>query len=136
MPIAYAYEADYHCPACTEARFGRCRFTREIACSDERHADPAGGELAHLPALDRESNAVGALFPWDEWYEVSEPGVQYLSCGDCGAILDTCEPVPDNEPECECESCVAAAEYGHAESAESDRAALEASEARAMDGAS
>ena len=59
MPIAYTYEADTHCPACTEKRFGRSKR----------------GFIAE-ESFDNEGNPVGAVFPWDEW----EGG---LFCGTC-----------------------------------------------------
>lgn len=42
-PIAYVFEADTHCPDCTEARFPDCT-----------------GE-------DNEGNEVGAVWSWDEF---------------------------------------------------------------------
>ena len=64
-PIAFTYEADHHCPRCTVARFGPdCEGT------------------------DGEGNPVGALFPWDEWHEPSEPLPQVLACGTCGDEID------------------------------------------------
>ena len=66
-PIAYAYEADYHCENCTRKRFGP-------ACE----------------GTDNEGNSVGALFSWEEWFDVGY-GNQTLACGDCGAILDEYE---------------------------------------------
>lgn len=65
-PIAYVYEADYHCPACTEERFGR--GTDGYIASD---------------AVDSEGNSVGAVFSWDEWWEPSSPEPETLYCGDC-----------------------------------------------------
>lgn len=69
-PIAYTYEADYHCKACTIAR-----FTTE------------------------EGDEVGAVFGWDEWFEPSDPNVQVLACGDCGAELARTEGPYDEEEE-------------------------------------
>jgi hypothetical protein len=84
-PIAYTYEADYHCPACTLARFGRgsCGF---IATSAEDGCESC---------LDSEGNPVGVIAPWDEWAE--GPG-ESLVCGTCGDVIDETEPLP--EPEC------------------------------------
>jgi hypothetical protein len=62
-PIAYTYEADHHCEACTVARFGSTEGT------------------------DNEGNEVGAVFSWDEWYQV-DAECEALACGDCHAILD------------------------------------------------
>lgn len=74
-PIAYTYEADTHCPACSEARFGRGEFG--LIAIDE-HGDPS---------LDREGNPVGVIAPWDEWCDMYEPGRQVLSCGTCLGII-------------------------------------------------
>ena len=74
-PIAYTFEADYHCPDCTEARFGRCACGF-IAC-------PGGGPRCTHPSLpieDNEGNEVGVVAPWDEWWEPSDPETQYLRC--------------------------------------------------------
>lgn len=67
-PIAYTYEADTHCETCAEARFGR---------------SPGG----MITGIDREGNAVGALFSWDEWTDTNDR-CQVLPCGDCGTELD------------------------------------------------
>ena len=72
-PIAYTYEADYHCPACAFARFGR----------DSHGFVPEGAE-------DDGGNPVGAVAPWDEWFSVGY-GPQVLVCGDCGGVLDEYE---------------------------------------------
>lgn len=66
-PIAYTFEADYHCPACTEERFGRSE-TGFIA-----------GE-----STDSEGNAVGVMFSWGVDSDHVESGVY---CGDCGAEI-------------------------------------------------
>ena len=63
-PIAYTYEADVHCPADTEVRFGR----------------GPNGFIAE-ESTDSEGNRVGAVFSWDrdgDW-----PGY----CSDCGDEL-------------------------------------------------
>ena len=72
-PIAYTYEADYHCPRCTEARFGR---------------DETGTIAPQETSIDSEGNPVGAVFSWDEWWEPTEPGHQTLTCTDCFDVLD------------------------------------------------
>lgn len=74
-PIAYTYEADTHCPPCTEARFGR-GFLGWIAYDDE-----AG------PSVDREGNPVGVIAPWDEWCDADSPDEQVLACGTCHGII-------------------------------------------------
>jgi len=75
-PIAYTYDADYHCPDCTRARFG----------TDENHPWPPE------TAQDSEGNPLGAVAPWDEWYDFGYIAVQVLSCSDCGRELDRYEP--------------------------------------------
>jgi hypothetical protein len=74
-PIAYTYDADYHCPACTEERFGRSE--RGFIAEDSE---------------DSEGNPVGILSPWDEWWqETSECDV--LGCSDCHGTIDTVHAV-------------------------------------------
>lgn len=79
-PIAYTYDADYHCPGCAESRFGR---------------DPVYGSIAitsaGVPCLDSEGNEVGAVAPWNEWWEPLEPLPQVLSCGTCLSEITTLE---------------------------------------------
>lgn len=70
-PIAYTYEADYHCPTCAEQRFGR---------------DAEGFIGVH--DLDNEGNPVGVVAPWDEWQNY-EGDCEHLACGDCLEIIDT-----------------------------------------------
>ena len=67
-PIAYTYEADTHCPDCTDKR-----FPRDIEA-----------------AVDSEGNPIGAVFSWDEWYNIVY-GAQTLNCGDCHDELDRYE---------------------------------------------
>lgn len=69
-PIAYTYEADYHCPQCAERRFG----------TDAEGWIPAD-------ALDQEGNLIGAVAPWDEWQQFSGER-ETLNCADCGEELD------------------------------------------------
>lgn len=70
-PIAYTYEADYHCPGCAFEAFGQDEF----------------GTVPES-AVDSESNPIGALSPWDEWYEPSIEGPQTLACGTCGGVIE------------------------------------------------
>lgn len=79
-PIAYTYEAAHHCPACTEARFGRAA-DGYIAGQDEDGNYPEDGE----------GNPVGAIAPWEEWQSFTGEQ-EILACDDCGAVLDTYEP--------------------------------------------
>lgn len=73
-PIAYTYEADYHCPECAFARFGR----------DEHGFVPES-------AQDGEGNGVGVLAPWDEWQQF-DGEVEILACGTCGKEIDRHDP--------------------------------------------
>lgn len=65
-PIAYTYEADYHCEDCAEKAHGR-----------DEHGDIVGEE-------------VGAVAPWDEWYNIGE-GNQTMICGTCHKEIETYE---------------------------------------------
>jgi hypothetical protein len=58
-PVAYTYEADIHCPECTEKRFPK------------------------LEGVDHEGNEVGAVFSWDEIL------TDHRHCGDCREELVT-----------------------------------------------
>ncbi len=77
-PIAYTYEADYHCPSCAELRFGR---------------SVAGfiGEDQH----DSGGNPVGVVSPWDNLaaeYALDLGDSAYtVRCGTCNAIVDEYE---------------------------------------------
>jgi hypothetical protein len=73
-PIAYTYEADYHCEACAEARFGM------------NYADAVAGD-----AIDAEGNRVGVVAPWDEWQSFTGD-CEVLACGTCGVVLDEYVP--------------------------------------------
>ena len=71
-PVAYTYEADYHCEACAEQRFGR-----------DAHGDVMG--------VDNEGNEVGAVAPWDSWcnYESEEDdSLCVLTCSTCQHIIE------------------------------------------------
>lgn len=72
-PIAYTYEADYHCPPCAFARFGK----------DEHGTVPES-------ARDGEDNPVGAVAPWDEWQQGTGER-EVLACGTCGDIIEVSE---------------------------------------------
>lgn len=71
-PIAYTYEADYHCEACAEAAFGR-------------------DENGDITGTDGEGNPVGVIAPWNEWQQFDGER-ETLACGDCGAVLDEYDP--------------------------------------------
>lgn len=75
-PIAYTYEGATHCPGCAFVAFGQ----------DEHGYVPED-------ARDGEGNPIGAIAPWDEWYDLdsNEGGTQVLFCDSCGGVIDTCE---------------------------------------------
>lgn len=86
-PRSYAYEADIHCPSCTEKRFGT-----------DVHGDiPAD-------AKDNEGNTVGAVAPWDEGDAHGE------HCGTCGVQTD--EPYNHHPDECGYEGCTGKVQDG------------------------
>jgi hypothetical protein len=69
-PIAYTYDADYHCPDCAESRFG-LDDDGFIGVDDE----------------DSEGNPVGIVSPWDCWWNSADE-CEALVCGDCGEEVD------------------------------------------------
>lgn len=73
-PIAYSYEADTHCPNCTEERFGRAQ----------------DGSIAEH-AVDAEGNDIHPLAPWDEWQRYTGEH-ETLACGTCGEVIDDYDP--------------------------------------------
>lgn len=80
-PIAYTYEADHHCPACAFAKFGR-----------------DGHGFVPADAVDGEGNPVGAVAPWDEWFNVGY-GPQVLVCGDCCTVIGEYDEYEDEREE-------------------------------------
>jgi len=82
-PIAYTYEADTHCPPCAVARFG---MDPGYPCPEPE---------PHDSARDSEGNPIGAVAPWDEWCEPSEPGPHVLTCGTCGGTIEEHDGPPD-----------------------------------------
>jgi hypothetical protein len=70
--IGYTYEADLHCPDCTNRRF-----------QGAEHGQPTNPQVPVDPdgyALDREGNQVRPVFAWDSDCRLDH-------CGDCGAAL-------------------------------------------------
>jgi hypothetical protein len=67
-PVAYTYEADYHCEGCALERFGR-----------DEHGDITG--------IDGEGNEVGVVAPWSEWQQFTGER-ETLACGTCGEIIE------------------------------------------------
>jgi hypothetical protein len=101
-PIAYAFDADTHCPSCTTARFG---------------VEP-GRSWPPEDARDSEGDSIGAIFPWDEWHEPADNGRFTLTCATCSGVIDSCDhgPVREQEAgdpgdECDCASCRAASKF-------------------------
>lgn len=74
-PIAYIYEADYHCPACALESFGH----------------DADGDIT---GVDGEGNEIGVLAPWDEWMQGTGE-TETLACGTCGIVIDEYEVESD-----------------------------------------
>lgn len=70
-PIAYTYEADHHCPECALERFGR----------------NAHGTVPES-AEDNEGNPVGAVMPWEEWFDIGLDACEVLTCGTCMGEID------------------------------------------------
>ena len=73
-PIAYTYEAAYHCPSCAFRRFGR---------------DVHG--FVPEDARDGEGNPIGAVAPWDEWQQFNGE-TEILACDTCQKVIETFEP--------------------------------------------
>jgi len=99
--IAYTYEADTHCIACTVKRYQANGFdtappalARYIIRSDKEIS--AGYEDANgigYLALDYESNPLHPIFSIDEWQELDDSFLtgnptQYLACSDCHDVID------------------------------------------------
>ncbi len=74
-------DADHHCPECAAAAHG----------TDAEGFIPEDAE-------DSEGNPIGAVAPWDEWHS-GDADCETLTCGDCGAELDTAHADP-HSPEC------------------------------------
>jgi hypothetical protein len=79
-PIAFTYEADVHCPACTFARFGR---------EPDRVVPGRTWPWPPDDATDREGNPIGSIAPWDDWCNGKDEQLCRLACGDCREIIDT-----------------------------------------------
>ena len=92
--IAYAYEADTHCIACTVKRYQADGFDNEYG---EKMLRSMGGAVdehdVNLFAHDYEGNPIHPMFSTDEWQELdegylAENPTQYLTCSDCWAHGD------------------------------------------------
>ena len=71
--VAYTYEADVHCPACTAADAARGILRRNQSTPPERDEHGIAGDL-----VDREGNHTLPVF--STYHELAH-------CGDCGACL-------------------------------------------------
>jgi len=92
--IAYAYEADTHCIACTVKRYQADGFNNQYG---EKMLRSMGGAVdehdVNLFAHDYEGNPIHPMFSTDEWQELdegylAENPTQYLTCSDCWAHGD------------------------------------------------
>jgi len=92
--IAYAYEADTHCIACTVKRYEADGFNNQYG---EKMLRSMGGAVdehdVNLFAHDYEGNPIHPMFSTDEWQEfeegfLAENPTQYLACGDCHTIIE------------------------------------------------
>ena len=92
--IAYAYEADTHCIACTVKRYEADGFNNQYG---EKMLRSKGGAVdehdVNLFAHDYEGNPIHPMFSTDEWQELdegylAENPTQYLTCSDCWAHGD------------------------------------------------
>lgn len=70
--VAYTYEADVHCPACTYQRFGRHILPQYQQDECPELCDEHG---IVLDATDSDSNPVRPVFSTDEH--------DFTHCGDC-----------------------------------------------------
>jgi len=86
-PIAYTYEADTHCPDCTETRFGRCNCGF-IACTGDGPDCGYPNRPNGWHPTDSEGNEPGVIAPWDEWTH-GERGAETFVCGTCSTEIDT-----------------------------------------------
>jgi hypothetical protein len=94
MIIAYTYEADTHCIACTQDRFSDI-YRDDVRIKWTNHVDENGvWDDPKFPTLDNEGNEIHPVFHEDDWMELDESfcmenPVQKLICGDCHELLWT-----------------------------------------------
>ena len=70
--IAYTYDADVHCPDCTEHLFLIGRLVLARPCANDKNGLP-------MEMTDFEGNPIRPVFSTDE--------IPRQHCGDCGAPL-------------------------------------------------
>ena len=90
--IAYTYEADTHCIACTKQRYQDGGFDT-LYKEHPNYNEGLDANGVGMDAMDYEGNAVHPLFSTDSWQEYDEGFLvdnptQYLTCGDCHEIID------------------------------------------------
>ena len=77
--VAYTYEADIHCPACTQARWYRAGFNVDWASHVALARDSITVDEHQVPfeAIDSEHNKLYRVYPGDEVL------LSHHHCGDC-----------------------------------------------------
>jgi hypothetical protein len=81
--IAYTYEADFHCPACTKKRFGSASTGVVYLEPTDQHGIP-------YEATDSEGNLVCPVSGLDELPCDLPPeagGYSPVICGDCQTVI-------------------------------------------------
>ena len=89
--VAYTYEADYHCIACTIKHFQHSlciHYMQGKPCNNCRDSNDVLEEQK-----DDEGNLVHPVFVSDEWQHLQEEYLeeyptQYLACGDCHEVIE------------------------------------------------
>lgn len=76
--IAYTFDADYYCVACTEELHPGATDWRAEGF------DPSD-------YTDSEENEIHPVFGSDEWWEPNESRTQTLHCTRCGGLIDELE---------------------------------------------
>lgn len=83
--LAYQYEGDYHCVACTQARFGAEAILEDRLDRSEPVTDNADNFGVPFDAIDREDNEITRIYDTDDWWEpYAQDGQNYASI-ECGS---------------------------------------------------
>jgi hypothetical protein len=79
--IAYTYEADVHCPACTQARHlkGGFKIDWDLHCEMIKTTCTIDANQVPYCATDKEGNLIHPVFSTDEH--------DFTHCADCGGEL-------------------------------------------------
>jgi hypothetical protein len=83
--IAYTYEADDHCIACTVRRSDAGEFKPDSYWLEQQGSGTDEHGIAYA-ATDAEGNNVHPLFSTDEWQEENQ--TQHLACADCNLVIE------------------------------------------------